>query len=166
MLPPLQGFEPSNRPGRSKSLYRLRHRGRQNPPCPRHFTPLFEGTSSAYPKCSQSAVGHRDITEVCRHTLLRSSVSKRTFHRPLYQRFILHTSRPLMNCGSNYLVLWHPHQRDLLSFLLIVVRNNYKVPVTLKPCIANPSINVAFVIPSGACASVRVTREHYCMILY
>jgi hypothetical protein len=114
-----------------------------------------------YPKCSQSAVGHRDITEVCRHTLLRSCVSKRTtFHRPLHQRFILHMSRPLMNCGPNYLVLWHPHQRDLLSFLLIVVRNNYKVPVTLKPCIANPSINVAFVIPWGAYASVRVTKEH------
>ena len=100
---PLQGFEPSNRPARSKSLYRLRHRSPQNPPCPSHFIPLFWGTSPAYPKCSQSAVGHREITEVCRHTLLMSRVSKRTtFHRPLHQRFILHMSRPLMNCGPNY----------------------------------------------------------------
>jgi len=42
ILPPsLQGFEPTNRPASSKSLYRLPHRGPQNPACPRHFIPLF-----------------------------------------------------------------------------------------------------------------------------
>jgi hypothetical protein len=40
----------------------LRHRDPQNPPCQLHFTPLFWGTSPGYQKCSQSAVGHRDIT--------------------------------------------------------------------------------------------------------
>ena len=104
ILSTLQAFEHSNRPDRIKSLYPLRHRGPQNPPCPRHFTPLSWRTSPAYPKCSQSAVGHRDVTEVRRLTLLRSRVSKRTtFRRLLHQRFILHMSRPLMNCAPNTL---------------------------------------------------------------